>query len=75
MVYRWMGGAHALAVRLRGERGQGTVEYVGLILLIAGLLAAVVVAGAPMGKDIGKKIVAELEAAIDSVGGSGGGGR
>ena len=39
-MYEWMGRAHAAL--LRGERGQGTVEYVGLILLIGVVLTAVV---------------------------------
>jgi Flp pilus assembly pilin Flp len=30
--------------RLRGERGQGTVEYVGLILLVSMLMVGVVAA-------------------------------
>lgn len=53
-LYRLMGLLHArlsmvlaserlLLVR-RGERGQGTVEYVALILLVAALLAGVVAA-------------------------------
>jgi hypothetical protein len=71
MVYRWMGGAHALALRLRGERGQGTVEYVGLILLIAGVIGAVVVFGSTFkGDGLGKTIVDKLESAIEGVGGS-----
>jgi Flp pilus assembly pilin Flp len=53
MVYGWMGRMHALLLGLRDERGQGTVEYVGLILLVAGVLTAVVIAGAPKGADIG----------------------
>ncbi len=40
-MYELMGRAHAALAR---ERGQGTVEYVGLILLLAMLLAGVVAA-------------------------------
>ena len=40
MGYRMMGRAHAAALsargRLAGAAGQGTVEYVALILLVAG---------------------------------------
>jgi len=68
MVYGWMGRMHALLLGLRDERGQGTVEYVGLILLVAGILTAVVVAGAPKGADIGKAVVEKLNDAIGSVG-------
>ena len=43
MGHALLGRAHAaLALRLGGERGQGTVEYVGLILLMAVVLAGVV---------------------------------
>ena len=35
---------HRDGVRRDGERGQGTVEYVALILLVAALLAGVVAA-------------------------------
>jgi hypothetical protein len=68
MVYGWMGRMHALWLGLRDERGQGTVEYVGLILLVAGVLTAVVIAGAPKGADIGKVVVDKLTDAIDGVG-------
>ena len=68
MVYGWMGRMHALLLGLRDERGQGTVEYVGLILLVAGVLTAVVVAGAPKGADIGKTIIEKFTDAIDGVG-------
>ena len=48
MGYRIMGRAHAAALvargRLGGAAGQGTVEYVALILLVAGLFATVVLA-------------------------------
>jgi hypothetical protein len=52
MIYRLMGMAHsAIARRLRGirelaegERGQGTVEYVGLILLVSLLMVGMVAA-------------------------------
>jgi len=68
MVYGWMGRVHALLMGLRDERGQGTVEYVGLILLVAGILTAVVIAGAPKGADIGKTVVQKLTDAIEGVG-------
>jgi hypothetical protein len=41
-MYELMGRAHAA---LLSERGQGTVEYVGLVLLIAALLAGVIAIG------------------------------
>ena len=44
MGYEAMGALHAWALRAwaRGQAGQGTVEYVGLILLVAVILAGVV---------------------------------
>ena len=65
-MYELMGRAHAA---LAGERGQGTVEYVGLVLLLAVLLAGVVTASKSF-KDTGiaEAVVKKLKAAIDSVG-------
>ena len=46
MTYRLQGRIHAAfhhtTVRLSSSSGQGTVEYVALILLVAGVLAALV---------------------------------
>ncbi len=71
--HRAMGRAHAELVwarhRLAGERGQGTVEYVALIILMALLLAAVVAAVKNKGDaGIATTIVDKLKAAIDGVG-------
>jgi hypothetical protein len=65
-MYELMGRAHAALAR---ERGQGTVEYVGLVLLLAVLLAGVVTASKSF-KDTGiaESVVKKLKAAIDSVG-------
>ena len=59
---------HVLTGLRRDERGQGTVEYVALILLLALVFAAVVKFGAGKDFDIGKTIVAKLKDAIDGVG-------
>jgi hypothetical protein len=71
--HRAMGRAHAELVwarrRLAGELGQGTVEYVALIILMALLLAAVVSAVEAKGDaGIATTIVDKLKAAIDGVG-------
>jgi len=64
-MYELMGRAHAA---LASERGQGTVEYVGLILLLGVILAAVVTAGKDLGDDgIAKTIVNKLKGVIQSV--------
>ena len=70
MPYRLIGLAHACAFSalVRRERGQGTVEYVALILLLALVFAAVVKFGAGKDFDIGKTIVTKLKESIDSVG-------
>jgi hypothetical protein len=76
MGHGLLGRAHAaLAWTLRGERGQGTVEYVGLILLMAVVLAAVVAAaGKTDAGGIAETVVSKLKEAIDGVGGAGAGG-
>ena len=72
MPYRLLGLVHATAVTslatLRCRRGQGTVEYVALILLLALVFAAVVKFGAGKDFDIGKTIVAKLKESIEGVG-------
>jgi hypothetical protein len=65
-MYEWMGRAHAWIVQ---ERGQGTVEYVGLILLLGVILTGVVAAAGTFdeGDTIPKTVVNELQQAIDKV--------
>jgi hypothetical protein len=73
-MYEWQGRAHAeLAGRIRralaGEGGQGTVEYVGLILLVAVILAGVVKAsGGLKDSTIAEAVIKKLKGAIDEVG-------
>ena len=70
MRYELLGGAHARWVRiLAGARGQGTVEYVGLVLLVAVLIAGVVKAsGGFSDTGIADAVVDELKGAIKGVG-------
>jgi hypothetical protein len=74
MFYEQMGRVHAAALALRrragGERGQGTVEYVGLVLLIGILLAGVVTAshGFKDNNSIAGAVMKKLKSAIDTVG-------
>jgi len=68
MPYRLMGLIHARC--LRGEHGQGTVEYVALILLVAALLAGVVAAtkGTKFGTgQIAETIVKQIRNALTSI--------
>jgi hypothetical protein len=72
MIYELMGRGHAAALRRRAGRelGQGTVEYVGLILLIGVVLAGVVQAsGGLADNSIAKAVIGKLKDAIDGVGG------
>jgi hypothetical protein len=70
MGYRMIGRVHASLARLQGNPGQGTVEYVALILLVAGVLAGVVSAGHGMkGAGIAQAIVGKLKESIEGVGG------
>ena len=75
MMYELFGLAAATAGRARAalaaDRGQGTVEYVGLILLMAVVLAALVAAaGSFTGDDaIPSAIVEKIEGAVKGVGG------
>ena len=65
MIYELMGRAHAA---LAGERGQGTVEYVGLVLLMGVLIAGVVKASDGFSDTgIADAVVKRLKAAIAGV--------
>jgi hypothetical protein len=67
---RWAEGAATATRRCARERGQGTVEYVALILLVAVVLAGVVAAtrGQKFGATgIADAIVNKLKGAISGV--------
>ena len=68
MGYRLMGWLHVQSARARvAEQGQGTVEYVALILLVAALLAGVVAAtkGTKFGTGgIAETIVSQIRSAL-----------
>lgn len=70
MPYRTMGRIHAQLARLwRESAGQGTVEYVGLMLMLAALLGGVVVASKGInGKELATEIANKLKDTIESVG-------
>lgn len=61
---------HQRALRLRDdERGQGTVEYVALAMLIATVMAGVVLAaGGLKGGGIAQAVVEKVKAAIGAAG-------
>lgn len=71
VIYRLMGWVHMRIVEAGGgERGQGTVEYVALILLVAALLAGVVAAtkGTKFGTGgIAETIVDQIKSALKNL--------
>jgi hypothetical protein len=59
---------HAASRPAAGQAGQGTVEYVALILLIAAVLAGVIAAGQGLkGGGIAQTVVGQLKDAIEGV--------
>ncbi len=78
MVYALLGWLHATVARrvleirsLAGERGQGTVEYVGLILLVSLLMVGMVAAmkgfNGKQGTELADVIVNKIKEAVDKV--------
>ena len=70
MPYRTMGWIHANIARIaNGQAGQGTVEYVGLMLLLVGLFIGVVAAAQGLsGGGVAKAVSAKLKETIEAVG-------
>jgi len=70
-MYRLMGRVHAGVARLRSEAGQGTVEYVALILLVALVMAGMVAAmkgyRTDEGKELGDVVLGKLKEAVRKV--------
>lgn len=74
-MYRALGIAHATGARtlarLSGRTGQGTVEYVALILLVALVMAGVVAAmkgfETDEGKELGDVILGKIKDAVRKV--------
>ena len=74
-MYRAFGYAHATLYRTlrraRDARGQGTVEYVALILLVALVMAGVVAAmkgfKTDEGKELGDVIIGKIKEAVRKV--------
>jgi Flp pilus assembly pilin Flp len=70
-MYRLIGRVHAGILGVRSERGQGTVEYVALILLVALVMAGMVAAmkgyRTDEGKELGDVILGKLKEAVRKV--------
>jgi Flp pilus assembly pilin Flp len=78
MIYVLMGYLHTAVVQrvrtirlLAGERGQGTVEYVGLILLVSLLMVGMVAAmkgfNGKQGTELADVIVDKIKESVDRV--------
>jgi hypothetical protein len=79
MFYALIGYLHAAAHRrarafralAQGERGQGTVEYVGLILLVSLLMVGMVAAmkgfNGKQGTELADVIVDKIKSAVDAI--------
>lgn len=78
MLYKMFGYLHAQIhwrvqeiQKLAGERGQGTVEYVGLILLVSLLMVGMVAAmkgfNGKQGTELADVIVNKIKEAVDKV--------
>lgn len=72
--WRVVDGARLIGDRLtllRGQRGQGTVEYVGLVLLVAvlmgGMVAAVGGLNSLPGKELAEAITKKIVQAVQKV--------
>jgi hypothetical protein len=63
--------AGALARRFASERGQGTVEYVGLILLVSMLMVGMVAAmkgfNGTSGTEIAEVIISKIKQAVNAI--------
>ena len=70
-MYRLMGRVHAALAAQRREAGQGTVEYVALILLIALVMAGVIAAmkgfKTDQGQELGDVIIGKIKEAVRKV--------
>jgi hypothetical protein len=74
-MHRFFGRIHATLLaagaRIRGSRGQGTVEYVALILLVALVMAGVVAAmkgfKTDEGKELGDVLIGKIKEAVRKV--------
>jgi hypothetical protein len=64
-------GLRRLLDRFAGERGQGTVEYVGLILLVSLLMVGMVAAmkgfRGDQGTEIAEVIVSKIKQAVNAI--------
>jgi len=74
MQYQLAAMLHAAAIavadRLRDQRGQGTVEYVGVVVVVTLLVAAIAGASAGWGDAVGGKIEDGIKKSITKLTGN-----
>lgn len=63
----WMQALALTAGDRRGQRGQGTVEYVGMVVMVTLLVAGVAVAAKGWAPKIGNELRDGIAGAIDKV--------
>lgn len=70
LIYELWARARAALMRFAPERAQGTVEYVGLVLVVGFIVGAVIKASGGL-SDVGiaETVAEKLQAAVESVGG------
>jgi len=56
-----------LVDRLRDRRGQGTIEYVGVVVMVTLLMSAMAVAAKQWGGDVGKGLKGAVQDGIDQL--------
>jgi len=70
-MHRLLASLRTAGLRLAARAGQGTVEYVALILLVALVMAGVVAAmkgfKTDQGKDLGDAIIGKIKDAVTKV--------
>ena len=71
LSYLMVRAAGIRALLLRDERGQGTVEYVGLILLVSLLMVGMVAAmkgfNGEQGTELAELIVTKIKSAVNAI--------
>ena len=70
-MYELMGRVHNRLHLIQSERGQGTVEYVGLILLVSLLMVGMVAAmkgfNGKQGTELADVIVSKIRQAVNAI--------
>jgi H+/gluconate symporter-like permease len=68
MPYAHFARLHTALLSLRREEGQGTVEYVGVVIVVGAIIAAVLTSVKGGDSNIASSVVRKIETAIKDVG-------